>query len=333
MTRVGVIGAGFMGKTHAAAYARIPGVEVAAVVDAELERAKQLAAEVGGAAFSDVSALISDPGVDVIDVCLPTPLHPATAIRSLQAGKHVVMEKPLALSLPEADAMLEAARTTGKFLMVAHVIRFWPEYIAIQKLVESGRIGKPRLATAYRLSNMPQWADWFRNPTAFGGAVLDLHIHDLDFVNLLFGKPQHVTAIGMKHETGGWNHVVSQVVYEAGSASVEASCMLPQDYPFTAGLKLVCERGVIEYHFRAGGASFEQGKPVSYLLLHEEGNPSQPIPFDAGDGYYNELAYFMECVVKDTLPSLVTPQDARLAVQTALACRQSLEQGQTIQLD
>ena len=119
----------------------------------------------------------------------------------------------------------------------------------------------------------------------------------------------------------------------SGSASVEASCMLPQDYPFTAGLKLVCERGVVEYHFRAGGASFEQGKPVSYLLLHEDGNPSQPIPFEPGDGYANELAYFMECVQKDTPPSLVTPQDARLAVQTALACRQSLEQGTTVQFD
>jgi predicted dehydrogenase len=132
----------------------------------------------------------------------------------------------------------------------------------------------------------------------------------------------------------GWNHVVSQVVYETASASVEASCMLPQDYPFTAGLKLVCEKGVIEYHFRAGGASFEQGRPVSYLLLHEDGNPSQPIPFDAGDGYYNELAYFMECVKNGTPPGIVTPQDARLAVQTALACRQSLEeQGTTVYID
>jgi UDP-N-acetylglucosamine 3-dehydrogenase len=327
MVRVGVVGAGFMGKTHGAAYARIPGVEVAAIVDGDLGRAKQLSAEVGGVALSDLASLYTDPGIDVIDVCLPTPLHPQTATRSLQAGKHVIMEKPLALSLPEADSMLEAAHASGKFLMVAHVIRFWPEYIAIHKLVQSGKIGKPRLATAYRLSNMPQWADWFRDPAAFGGAVLDLHIHDLDFMNLLFGKPVRVTAIGMEDETGGWNHVISQVTYESGSASVEASCMLPQDYPFTAGLKLVCEKGVIEFHFRAGGASFEQGRPVSYLLLHEDGKPSQPIPFEAGDGYYNELAYFIDCIKSGTPPSIVTPEDARLAVQTALTCRKSLEQG------
>lgn len=327
MVRIGILGAGFMGRTHGQAYARMPGVEVAAVVDGDLERAKRLAGEVGGVAGSDLAGLYKEPAVEVIDVCLPTPLHPQAGLGALQAGKHVIMEKPLALSLAEADTILAAAQRSGKFLMVAHVIRFWPEYVAIQKLVQSGRIGKPRLATAYRLSNMPQWADWFRDPAAFGGAVLDMHIHDLDFMNLLFGRPLKATAIGMKHETGGWNHVVSQITYEAGSASVEASCMLPQDYPFTCGLKLVCEKGVVEYHFRAGGASFEQGQPVSYLLLHEDGRPNQPIAFDAGDGYYNELSYFIECVKSGTPPSRVAPADARLAVQTALACRQSLEEG------
>lgn len=327
MIRVGILGAGFMGTTHARALARIPGVEVAAIASLEREKAECLVAEVGGEVSSDLEWMYAQPDIDVIDVCLPTPLHPETAVRAMQAGKHVIMEKPLALSLPGADAMLAAAQHSGKYLMVAHVLRFWPEYVAIRKLVGSGRIGAPRLATAYRLSGMPQWADWFRDPQAFGGAVLDLHIHDLDLMNWLFGRPQRASAVGMKHETGGWNHVVSQVAYATGSASVEASCMLPQDYPFTAGLKLVCEGGVVEYHFRAGGASFEQGRPVSYLLLHEAGRPNQPVACEAGDAYVNELAYFIDCVRTGTPPTIVTPEDARLAVQTALACRQSLEEG------
>jgi UDP-N-acetylglucosamine 3-dehydrogenase len=332
MIRIGILGAGFMGKTHAQALMKMPGVEVAAIVSRDQGKAKQLAAETGGDIGDNFAWMYNHPAIDIIDVCLPTPLHPETAIGSFQAGKHVIMEKPLALSLPEADSMLEAACASGKFLMVAHVLRFWPEYMAIQKLVQSGRIGKPRLATAYRLANMPQWADWFRDPVAFGGAVLDLHIHDLDFMNLLFGKPLQATAIGMMHETGGWNHVISQITYGSGGASVEASSMLPQDYPFTAGLKLVCETGVIEYHFRAGGASFEQGRPLSYLLLHEDGKPSQPIPVEAGDGYYNELAYFIDCVKTGTPPSIVTPEDSRLAVQTALACRQSLEESRAVRI-
>ena len=330
MIRVGILGAGFMGKTHAQALMRVPGVEVVAVVSRDQSKAEQLAAECGAEIGSEFNWMYNHPAIDVIDVCLPTPLHPETAIRSFQAGKHVIMEKPLALSVSEADLILDEAHRSGKLLMVAHVLRFWPEYMAIQELVQSRSIGKPQLATAYRLSGMPQWADWFRDPQAFGGAVLDLHIHDLDFMNLLFGKPLSTTAIGMKHETGAWNHVVSQITYDSGSASVEASCMLPQDFPFTAGLKLVCEKGVVEYHFRAGGASFEQGKPVSYLLLHEDGRPSQPIAFEPGDGYYNELAYFIDCIKTGKPPNRVTPADSRLAVQTALACRQSLEEGGTV---
>jgi predicted dehydrogenase len=275
---------------------------------------------------------LDDPSIEVVDISLPTPLHPEFAIRALEAGKHVIIEKPLALTLPEADAILACARGTGKYLMVAHVIRFWPEYLAIQGLLKNGRLGKPLLATSYRLSNMPQWADWFRDPAAFGGAVHDLQIHDLDFMNLVFGKPLRVRAVGIKDDTGGWNHVVTQLEYASGRASVEAGCMMPQDYPFTAGLKVIFEKGVVEYHFRAGGASFEQGQPASYLVLHEPGCPNQPLHFEPGDGYTAELEYFIRCVQSGTPPTLVTPEDARLAVQTALASRASLETGEVVKI-
>lgn len=330
MTRIGLIGAGFMGTTHAQAYARLPGADVAIIVDQDLSRAQKLVAEVGGDASCDPQQVFQDPSIELVDVTLPTPLHPQFALHSLQAGKHLIIEKPLALTLPEADSIVNAAERSGKFLMVAHVVRFIPEYLAVQEVIRSGRLGRPLLATAYRMSNMPQWATWFRDPAAFGGAVHDLQIHDLDFMNLIFGVPQRVSAIGLKDETGGWNHVVTQLEYASGRASVEAGSMMPMDYPFTAGLKVMCEQGVIEYHFRAGGASFEQGQPVSYLLVHEPGRPNQPLPFEPGDGYFNELAYFLGCVESGASPSRVTPADARLAVQTALASRESLEQRQPV---
>jgi UDP-N-acetylglucosamine 3-dehydrogenase len=329
MTRVGLFGAGFMGATHGHAYAAIPGVELV-VVDQDLKRAESLAAEVGGKASSDPNVIYGDPSIDAVDVTLPTPFHPEFAIRALQSGKHVIIEKPLALTLDEVDSIISAAKKSGKFMMVAHVIRFWPEYIAVQQVLKSGRLGRPLLATSYRMSNMPQWANWFRDPAAFGGAVLDLQIHDLDFMNLMFGVPQSVSAIGLKDDTGGWNHVVTQIKYPSGLASVEAGSMMPLDYPFTAGLKVMCEKGVIEFHFRAGGASFEQGQPVSYLVVHEPGHPSQPLAFEPGDGYLNELTYFIQCVKSGTPPARVTPADARLAVQTALASRASLERGEAV---
>jgi UDP-N-acetylglucosamine 3-dehydrogenase len=333
MIKVGVVGAGFAGSFHARAYAKVPGVEVAVIADQNGSKAAALAAEVGARAETDVEAILLDPSVDIVDVALPTPLHPQYAIRAFEAGKHVVIEKPLALSVNEADAIIDAAQASGKFLMVAHVLRFWPEYIAIRKVLQSGRLGQPRIATAYRLSNLPQWATWFRDPAMTGGSVLDLHIHDLDMVNWLFGQPRRVRAIGAKGETGGWDHVITQVEFDTLNASVEASNLMPLDFPFTAGLRVVCDQGVIEYQFRAGGASFESGQPVHYCTIHEAKQPNQPVEFESGDAFEREIAYFVSCVERRTPPEIVTPEDARLAVQTALAARQSLETGESVVLN
>lgn len=332
MIEVGIIGAGFMGKVHAQAYAKIPEVNVAFVVARTKEHAQSLAVQIGAKAETDIEAVLRDPAIDLVDLSVPTPLHKEFAVRTFEAGKHVVIEKPLALSLPEADAIIEAAERSGKFLMVAHVLRFWPEYLAILALVQSEELGKPLLATAQRLSNMPQWATWFRDPEATGGAVLDLHIHDLDMMNWLFGQPKDVFATGIQGETGGWDHVLTSINYETVRTSIEASSMMPLDFPFTTGLRITCERGVIEYSFRAGGASFESGEPTHSLLVHKPGTPYQPLPFDERDAFENELAYFVNCVRSGKPPSIVTPEDARLALQTSLAARESLETGKVVSL-
>ena len=332
MVKVAVIGAGFAGSFHARGYARLPQADVVYIVDQDEAKARTLADEVGARAATDADIALHDPAIDIIDVALPTPLHPAYAIRAFEAGKHVVIEKPLALSVKEADAMIDAARSHGKFLMVAHVLRFWPEYVAIRKVLQSGRLGQPRIATALRLSNLPQWATWFRDPAMTGGSVLDLHIHDLDMLNWLFGRPQQVRAIGTRGATGGWDHVITQVEYDTLVASVEASNLMPPDFPFTAGLRVVCDKGVIEYQFRAGGASFETGKPEHYCLIHEAKRPSQPVDYETADAFEREIAYFVSCVEHGTPPETVTPEDARLAVQTALAARASLDSGASVTL-
>ncbi len=333
MVKVGVIGAGFMGTLHARAYARLPGVEVAIIADHNASKAAALAAEVGARPEVEADAVLHAPSIDLVDIALPTPWHPPVAIRAFAAKKHVVIEKPLALSVPEADAIIEAAATSGKYLMVAQVLRFWPECVAIRQVLQSGRLGQPRIATAHRLSNAPQWATWFRDPAKTGGSVLDLHIHDLDLMNWLFGAPRQVKAIGVQGATGGWDHVITQVTFDAVSASVEASTLLPTDFPFSTGLRVVCDRGTIEYQFRAGGASFELGQPAHFCLIHEPQRPNQPVAFEPVDPFEAEIAYFVACVEHGTPPATVTPADARLAVQTALAARASLESGEIIRLD
>ncbi len=141
MLRVAVLGGGFMGGQHARAYAKLPNVKVAGIASRGSERARALAAELGAAHVPDPYRLVEDPDVDAVDVCLPSDRHEEMAVAALRAGKHVLVEKPLALSLDSADRIIAAWRASGRKLMVGQVLRFWPEYVALQRIATSGRLG------------------------------------------------------------------------------------------------------------------------------------------------------------------------------------------------
>ena len=330
MVNVGIIGAGFMGTTHARAYTTMSNVVVKYIVDQSKEAGQKLADEIGSKAITDKKVVLDDPEIDLIDITLPTPFHPEMAISALEAGKHVVIEKPIALSLADARKMIETATKCNRLLMVAHVLRFQPEYAAIYKVIKSGDLGKPLLGHAYRMSNLPQWSLWFQDPEKTGGAVIDLQIHDIDFLNWIFGKPISVYARGRKDEYGGWNTLCSMIEYETGAASIECSFTKPLDYPFTCGIRLECEEGEVEYHFRSGGASFEQGNDSSYLLIHKPNKPNQPLVCTHEDGFVNELKYFIQCVEQNEAPKYLSAEDAYQALNTAIKIRESLEQGDKV---
>nr|MBP8294148.1 Gfo/Idh/MocA family oxidoreductase [Caldilineaceae bacterium] len=162
MINVAVLGAGFMGETHARAFARIPDVRVIGVSSRSADKSAALAQAVGAEPFTDAMALLHDPRVDAVSITLPTHVHANYTIAALRAGKHVLVEKPLALTLAECDAMIAAAAEANRVLMVAHVLRFWPEYMAIADLLQRSELGKPLTATAIRLCTPPTWGEWFK---------------------------------------------------------------------------------------------------------------------------------------------------------------------------
>lgn len=328
--RVGILGSGFMGGTHARAYSKIPGVSVVAVSSRNHDKAERLAQEVGARATTDDRSIIEDPSIDAISNTLPTHLHVETTVAALKAGKHVLLEKPFAVTAVECDGMIAAADETGRMLLVAHVLRFWGEYVSLVKFVHAGKLGRPISAVATRLSQLPGWADWFLNPAWSGGAVLDLCVHDFDALNWLFGAPRTVYARGRELEPGLWNDIHAIVDYGRVNGSVEGSEFMPQGYPFTAALKVLCEGGTVEFLFRAGGVSVEMGGGAT-LIVHEGGG-SYPLTPAPGDPYENQVAYFVDCVRKGIKPELGTPEQARLAVATADAARRSLESGSVVSL-
>ncbi len=196
------------------------------------------------------------------------------------------------------------------------------------EFVQSGRIGKPLSAKASRLSQLPAWANWFLDPALSGGAVLDLSVHDFDVLNWVLGTPKSVYGRGQQFHPGLWNDIHAEIDYGGANGFVEGSEYMPQGYPFSCGLRVICEGGVAEFSFRAGGVSVEMGGGSS-LMVYEAGKayPLMPKP---GDAYQNQIDYFMGCGRDGRAPALGTPEQARLAVRTANATRQSFESGEVV---
>jgi predicted dehydrogenase len=162
-----------------------------------------------------------------------------------------------------------------------------------------------------------------------GGAVIDMMIHDYDTLNWVFGEPVAVTARGERNpRSGGFDQVQVLIDYGDGrSALVDGGMMMPDSYPFSSRLEVLCEKGALEYAFRAGGRSVEMGTGVNELTLYPaEGEPMKLAPPQV-DPYAAECAYFIACVANNAPADRATPRDALQALAVSLAARESLERG------
>lgn len=323
-----MLGAGFIGKVHAQAYARIPRAKVVAIADLNVDKAKELAGELGAEVSADCDALIARQDVDVMDICLPTYLHAYYTNEAAKARKHVFCEKPMALTLTEADSMINACEEADVSLMIGHVLRFWPEYVAIKRVLDSGELGKPLAITAMRLGTAPIWSwdEWILDSERGGGALLDLHIHDIDYITWIWGRPRAVHARGIKSPSGTWDHVFTTLDYGVGRiAFSEGTFLVPPSFPFTMLLRVICEEGTVEFAFRAGvNIEARDGVENPVVIYRKDGTTIYP-EVSQEDAYKAEIAYFVDCIYKGKKPETCTPQDARLALEITLAARESIE--------
>ena len=311
MIKVGIIGCGFMGTMHANCYKNIEGAEIVALADIRKEKAEELKNGTNAVIYGDGIELIENADVDVIDICLPTYLHAKYALMAMDKVKYVFVEKPVALTVMEANALIEKSAKTGAQVQVGQVIRFWDEYVELKKIIASEKYGKVINANFRRLSPRPLWGyeNWLLNSELSGGAGQDLHIHDVDYVLSVFGKPE--TFYSVKNAIGETNSYVATVLkYNDMAVSVEGTWDLPQSYPFTATFRVVFEKAVVE---NAGGKlMLYTDEGASQIVIEKQnvlgegykgGNVS-----DLG-GYYNELCYFIDKATKgepieeSTLPS------------------------------
>ncbi len=287
--RVGVLGRGFMVRTHLKALAEIPGVEIAE--SCEIDKA------------------IADPGIDAVDICLPTHLHAPVTLGALRAGKHVLVEKPMALDVESAHAMIAEAERQNRILMVAQVLRFFPMYQALSAILTSGRIGAPRSAIFRRRCGAPAWGAWLTDPKQSGGGVFDLLIHDMDLCLHLFGRPKTISATGYEALPDGVDVITAQLEYGDGFVAViTGGWHHPKSYPFSMEYTVVAERGTVDYS--------SLGRDPT--LFRPDGE-SELLPMAKTDGYRAEIEYFLNCCRRGERPSLCPPDESAKAVALALS--------------
>lgn len=326
--RVAVLGAGFMGSTHARAYHKLDNVDVARMYATSARRAEPLAAELGTTWTDDLTSILDDASIDAVDISLPTPEHRAAIEAALAAGKHVLLEKPLSISMEDTEAIVAASRASDRVVMIAHVLRFWPEYVALKRVIDSGDLGRPAFVSAVRRQPAPDWTDGGPRGHLTGGSLHDMLIHDFDAANWVLGTPTGVFATGafnVKNQAVDQGQVM--VTYDDGSATIDGGSTMPESYPFTSRFEVLCENGAIEYHFQAGGRSFEVGEPTNVLTVYRNEGDPEVIEVEQSDPYENEVAYFVDCVRSGSRADRATPSDGLLAMKVSIAAQQAVESG------
>jgi predicted dehydrogenase len=330
MLKVAVVGAGYIGQLHANIIAEnIDYARVVAVVDPIPDKGRQLAESVGAKYYSCYDTMLSEADVDTVAICTPTFLHAEMVAKAAHGGKNIFCEKPLAVSIEQADQMVDAVRAAGVNAMAGHVLRFWPEYVRVKEIADGGELGKPVHGFFERLAVIPDWteADWNREEHLGGGAGLDLQIHDIDFASWLFGDAQSLNAQGVyDSDLGGWAHMGTSISFESGqSALVQGGWAFPLSFPFTMTARVLCERGAIEWLFRAGKNIEERGTSVPIIIYLPNGKIHEE-RVEAVDPYLMEWLYFTDCVASGTKIQKATFEDARVSLSLALASQTSAAQ-------
>ena len=336
MVRIGIIGIGMMGRTHYKAHSKLANAQVMAICDIDPKRAAGDLTGTGGnvleggltqlpmnriAGMLDYRELIKRADVDVVDICTPTPLHSEMVVAALDAGKHVISEKPLARTVAEGERMVEAAKRAKGFYMPAMCIRFWPQWAWLKEAVADGRYGKVRSASFRRLTTPLK--TWFADGKKSGGAILDLHVHDVDFVHYVFGKPKGVMSRGYRGFSGKIDHLASQYLYDdVPLVTAEGGWCLSEPFGFKMQYTVNFERATAEYEF--------PGREESLVVYHD--GKKEVISCVKEFGYDAELRYFVECVEKKRRPTVVTATDGVMALKIVEAEKKSIERGEVVKV-
>ncbi len=288
MVRVGLVGIGFMGWIHYLAYQRSTKAKLKAFCSRDAaKRAGDWTSIKGNFGppgeridlqgldvHESLDQMLADPEIDLIDICLPPHLHVEAACKALAAGKHVLCEKPLGLNTAECDEIMHAAAAANRQVMVAQVLPYMGEFEYAYEVANDGRFGRPISGYFKRVISPPDWIPDFYDPARVGGPLIDLHVHDMHFIRLLFGMPQRVTCVAKMHDgVVKFCHTLMEFIDRNVTVSTSSGVADQTARPFCHGFELQFEKATLQFEL----AALSDGVDTMPLkVLHQDGTVERP---------------------------------------------------------
>lgn len=338
MAKVGIVGLGNMGRMFYGNLKKLENVEIVAVCEANpniIEDSKKAVGNIEGATaeidfdefalYSDLDTMLAEAELDAIFITLPTFLHADFTVKGLEAGVDVFCEKPMSLDDAGCARMQEAQERTGKTLQVGHCIRFWPEYAKTKEIIDGGEYGDVKVARFRRVSFPPAWSagSWFMDETRSGGMALDLHIHDTDYIQYVFGMPKAVRSVGVDGPWGGLGHISTFYEYDSGiNVFAEGSWIMANSFGFEMSFSIILEKATI---------TFDCTREPAFRVCPQEGDAFTPEVAE-GDGYSEEIKHFVNVVNGVDVPEIITPAQSRASIAIVKAENESAASGDRVVL-
>ena len=288
MLKVGLVGVGGISGAHIPAWQSMEDVELVALCDV---RPEQMTRYPELRRYTNMDDMLAKEQLDILDICLPTYLHADAAVKAMERGIHVLSEKPVSLKTEDVHRLYETAKRNNVRFMVAQVLRFWPEYVYLKEIYDSGRYGKLLSGRMARLGHMPGWSwdNWMKDESRSGLVPFDLHIHDLDFMVYAFGKPKQVSSFRARRS----DQDVFTAVYQFDGFYVDSEATwYAAPYPFHATYRFQFEKALIVLDgaltvYEVDGKTFTVGA---------DGGETGGIELPPTNAYANEIRYFADCV-------------------------------------
>lgn len=313
-----ILGFGGMGHFHASQYPGQKDVELVALCDIDPKKFEDAEATInlGSSGKSDISSLrkylsyeemvkAEKGNLDMLDICLPAYLHAEYSIRAMKDGFNVLVEKPMALSVKDCDRMIAAKKKTGMKLMVAQCVRFDPGYKLLASLIESGKYGKLQKLDMYRYGIYPTGSSgWYMDANLSGGAIIDLHLHDIDWLQSVMGTPKQIVTFGNIGVSGGYDEVDNIFSFSRQDAIVRAMGSWMRAGHFKSGFTAIFEKAVLHKDGEQPRLTDIYGKEKKLSFKPGETN-----------NYFNEIAYFAKCARTGKEPEFCLPSSTRETVR------------------